>query len=439
MKNGAGIKNNLDNISMELTQEEKDILAGKHGKCMQKILKIIVKNGDLFGAKRLVPLDAPIHVVTSMGMSGLDAVFNMYDEFIKAGIKTKQAFTVDPRPVDYENVECTDDQKYVFEKLYGNQERYEEQLKRLGLKNEKSFTCTPYMSEVGSIPQKGQMIAWTESSAIVYANSVLGARTNRNSAIIELLCGIAGKAPEFGFLTDEGRRAQWVVEVKTLEIPNPYLLGTAIGKKVIEDVPYIKGLDKFLGTKLDDTVKDYLKDMGAGTASNGAVGLYHVENLTPEAADLGRDLLIEGYQTYYIDEAELDRVMKSLPMMWKNENANPEICLIGCPHLSLNQIFYWQRKICTALKKARKKKIAIRVILCAAADVLAKFKEDKKAHLELTDCGVKLTSLCPTMYMTNPETAKHPAITNSTKLGVFTTSRFFMEDQILDAIVHGLI
>ncbi len=431
--------NNMEGIRMELTREEKDILEGRQGEIMQKILKIVVINGELFGAKRLVPLEAPIHVVTSMGMTGLDAVFNMYDEFIKAGIKTKLPFTVDPRPIDYENVECTDEQKAVFSKLYGNQEKYEKQLKQLGLKSDNGFTCTPYMPEVGHIPKKGQKIAWTESSAIVYANSVLGARTNRNSAIIELFCGIVGRAPEFGFLTDEGRRAHWIVEVKTSKKPNPYLLGAAIGKKVVEDVPYIIGLDKFIGTTIDEKVRDYLKDMGAGTASNGAVGLYHVENVTPEAVDLGRSLLREDIKTYVIDDAELDRFHKSLPIMWKDPNANPDLCLLGCPHLSLNQMYDWKNKIVEGLKKAGKSKVAIRTIFCAAGDVIAKFKEDENAYNELMDSGVKLTYLCPTMYMTNPETSKHPVITNSTKLGVFTTSRFLEEDKVLNAIVNGTI
>ena len=89
--------------------------------------------------------------------------------------------------------------------------------------------------------------------AVVYANSVLGARTNRNSGILELLSGIVGKTPEFGFITDEGRRAKWLVEVKTSKLPTAQVLGSAIGMKVIEEVPYIVGLDKLLGTEMNNT------------------------------------------------------------------------------------------------------------------------------------------------------------------------------------------
>ncbi|MBT2658360.1 DUF521 domain-containing protein [Bacillus sp. ISL-18] len=153
-----------------------------------------------------------------------------------------------------------------------------------------------------------------QKRAVVYANSVICAKSNRNSGVIELLCGILGKTPEFGFLTQEGRCAQWLVEVKTTKTPNPMLLGSAIGMKVVGDNPYITGLDQLLGTELNNTMKDYLKDMGAATASNGAVGLYHVENVTPEAIEQGRDLLVEGFKTYVIDDEELDRVMASYPV-----------------------------------------------------------------------------------------------------------------------------
>ena len=92
---------------------------------------------------------------------------------------------------------------------------------------------------------------------------MIGARCNRNSGILELMSNILGYVPEFGLLTDEGRKADWIIEVKCQNMPEPQLLGSAIGFKCVEDVPYIRGLDKWLGTELTQTVKDYLKDMGA--------------------------------------------------------------------------------------------------------------------------------------------------------------------------------
>jgi predicted aconitase len=293
------------------------------------------------------------------------------------------------------------------------------------------------MPEVGNIPSNGHILSWAESSAVVFANSVLGARSNRNSGLIELLCGIVGKTPEFGFLTDEGRCAQWLIEVKTSKVPTATVLGSAIGMKVVGDVPYIVGLDKFIGTELDSNTKDYLKDMGAATASNGAVGLYHVENVTPEAIEHGRELLEEGYQTYVIDDNEIQRVINSYPVLWEDKDAEPAFCFIGCPHLSLNQIYTWNNAISEALKKAGKNRIAIKTILSAAPPVIEKFKEDKEAYAALTAHGVNLTFTCPVMYMNNPESSKKPIITNSNKMRTYSTARFFENNDILNMIVNG--
>lgn len=421
---------------MELTAEELDILKGKHGETLRKAMESVVLYGETFGAKRLVPIDEPVHLVTSFGIPLLTPVFDKMDQLIEANLRTEKPFTVDPRPLDYENVKCNILEKLVFKIMYGKQEEYEKQLKKVGLKDSKAFTCTCYLDEVGNIPKKGDILAWAESSAVIYANSVIGARTNRNSGIIELLSGIIGKTPEFGFIEDEGRKATWLVQLRVSKLPNPQLLGSAIGMKVVEDVPYIIGLDEFLGSKLNDEVKDYLKDMGAACASNGAVGLFHAENITPEAKEEGRKLLVEDYKTYIIDDEELDRIMDSYPIMWKDKDARPKLCFIGCPHLSLSQIYKWTNDIAESLKAKGKRKVSIPTILTAAPDVVDEFKNDKKAHCMLTSTGAKLTSICPLMYMNNPLCAKKPIITNSNKLRTYTTARFYLDEDILDQITQ---
>ena len=181
------------------------------------------------------------------------------------------------------------------------------------------------------LPKRGEILSWAESSAVVYANSVLGARCNRNSGIIELMGSIAGFVPEFGLLTDEGRKADWIIEIKTTKKPEAQILGSAIGMKVMEKVPYIRGLDKWIGTELNDEACAYLKDFGAATASNGSVGLYHIENLTPEAVDYGKKLLRDNAPTYIIDDAELERVKNSYPCILKDPNATPKLCFYGLP------------------------------------------------------------------------------------------------------------
>lgn len=427
----------MTDFKMELTSEEREILDGKHGEVLKKAMKSVVLYGETFGAKRLVPVSGPVHLVTSFGIPILEPVFDMMEELIDSNLRTSYPFTVDPRPLDYENVKCNILQKIVFRIMYGKQEEYEKQLKKVGIKDKNAFTCTCYLPEVGNIPKKGDILAWAESSAVVYANSVIGARTNRNSGIIELLCGIIGKAPEFGLLTDEGRKAAWLVEVKTSKLPNPQVLGSAIGMKMVEDVPYIVGLDKFLGSGINDDTINYLKDMGAASASNGAVGLYHVKNITPEAAEKERGVLSTDYKTYIIDDDEINRVINSYPVMWKDENSKPKLCFIGCPHLSLSQLYIWSEKISKAVSEKKAGRIAINTILCAAPDVVDKFKKDREAYGKLMDAGAKLTSICPLMYMNNPICAKQPVITNSNKLRTYTSARFFLDDDILNIIVSG--
>jgi predicted aconitase len=361
----------------------------------------------------------------------------MLDELIAANLKTNRPFTINPRPVDFENIPVGPLKRMVFKIMYGRQQEYERQLARVGLKDSNAFSCTCYMDEVGNIPKQGDVLAWAESSAVVYANSVLGARTNRNSSGIELLCGIIGKAPLFGFLTDAGRRADWLVVLKTMKKPEAQILGSAIGMKVTADVPSIRGLDRFLGTRIDAGVRDYLKDMGAAAASNGAVGLFHVEGLTPEAKKKGKALLKKGYKTYIIDDAELERVHREYPVMWKNRNAKPKICLIGCPHLSRAQLDQWLVDFESALKKAGKKRVGMRTVLLAAPDVADAFRADKNAYERFIRAGLTLSSICPLMYMNNPLCAREPAVTCSNKLRTYTTARYFTESDILGIAVDG--
>jgi hypothetical protein len=428
----------MQKYSLQLTDEEKEILAGKQGETMRKALESVVLYGQIFGAEHLAPIGGSVHLVTSFGIPLLKPVFSLVDELIAAGLKTAKPFTVDPRPMDFQNVPVNILEKFIFKKImYGKQAQYEEQLRKVGLKDDKSFTCTCYMDEVGNIPRKGQILAWAESSAVVYANSVLGARTNRNSGLLELLCGITGRAPVFGLLTDEGRKADWLIEVKTKSLPEAQILGSAIGMKVMEEVPFVTGLTSFLGEELNQRVKDYLKDMGAAAASNGAVGLYHIEDLTPEALELSRGLLKSGYKTYVIDDAELKRVRDSYPLMWKNPAARPKVCFIGCPHLSLRQIYEWLEHFETELKSSGKKKLAVTTIMTAAPAVADAFRNDKVSYSRLTGIGARLTSICPLMYMNNPLCAKKAVMTNSNKLRTYTTARYFTDAETARIAVEG--
>jgi predicted aconitase len=424
---------------MRLTQEEQDILEGKQGEVMAKVMRTVVRYGEVFGAERMLPLDRPIHVVTSMGMAGLDAVFDMMDELIAAGIKTKLPFTADPKPYDFEALPYHEDIKRSLLALYANQGRYETQLKELGMKGDEYYSCTAaYLPELGTPPKEGDILSWAESSAAVYANSVIGARTNRNSGIIELFGGIVNRAPEFGYLTNEGRRATWLVELKTETLPNAQLLGSAIGIRVVGDVPFIVGLDRFLGSAVTDHVRGYLKDLGAAAASNGAVGMFYVENLTPEAKKQGRAALKEGYQTYMIDDQVLSDTMANYPILWKDLGIEASICVVGCPHLSLMQIYEVYEKVAEELKNAGKDKVRMRTVLTAAPGAIAKFKADQPTFTNFTRIGLSLSHACPVMHMNSSVAASYPMMTSSNKLRTYSTARFFLDDEIVRRLVYGL-
>jgi len=420
---------------MELTLEQKEILEGKQGPVMAKIMETLVMFGDIFHAPRLVKVTHDDgHLVTSFGIKLLKPLFSTMQQINDAGIVTKGKFTVDPRPIDYENVKCNLLEKLIFSKImYAKQEMYEGQLMKAGLKDKNAFTCVSYLPEIGNTPKEGDILSWAESSAVVFANSVLGARCNRNSGMLDLFGSIIGYVPEFGLLTDEGRKAKWKVIVKTTKKPEAQILGSAIGMKVMEDVPYVIGLDKWIGNEINDENTGYLKDFGAATASNGAVGLYHIDGLTPEAKKLGEKLLREDVQEYIIDDDELERIYASYPVMWKKPQKQGNLVFIGCPHLTFAQLNRWTDAIVAGLKENGRKKVKVRTIMTTAPDIAEKFKATPK-YQELLNTGVKLTTICPLMYTNNPLTKFRRIYTSSNKLRTYSTARYAKDQEILDFI-----
>ena len=416
---------------MQLTKEQQAILDGEKGQTLAKVMKTLVMYGDAFEAEKMVPVTSEYnHLVTSFGLGVMSPVYDLSQQLINEGVKSGQKFSVDPRPLD-KNVPANLLQKLVFNKfMYNKQDFYEDQLQKLGLMNKDAFTCACYMDQVGNKPKQGDVLSWAESSAVVYANSVLGARCNRNSGIIDLMGSIVGYVPYFGLLTDEGRRAQWIVKIETTKKPEAQLLGSAIGMKVMEDVPYIIGLSDWIGDELTDSACTYLKDFGAATASNGAVGLYHIDNLTPEAKQQGKSLIKEGAREYVITDEELERVKNNYPMIWKDPNATPKLCFMGCPHMSLEQLKNWTDKVEESLKKHGNKKVVIPTVFTAAPAVLEKFNQTEYAS-RLKATGVITSYICPLMYMNNPLCAKMPVITSSNKLRTYTTARYYTDDEIL--------
>ena len=422
---------------MYLTDEQQAILNGSKGETMAKVMKTLVMYGETFCADKMVPVTSEYnHLVTSFGLKMMKPVFQLMQQLIDAGAISSQKFSVDPRPVD-KNVPANFLQNFIFNNImYATQESYEGQLQELGLMNEDAFTCACYLDQVGNKPKKGDVLSWAESSAVVYANSVLGARCNRNSGIMDIMGSIAGYVPNFGLLTDEGRKATWIVKIETTKKPEAQLLGSAIGMKVMEDVPYITGLSKWLGEDLNDEACAYLKDFGAATASNGAVGLYHVANLTPEAVELGESLIADGAKEFTITDAVLEETQANYPVMWKNPDAQPKLCFVGCPHMSLQQLKDWTVAVEKGLKAAGNKKVLIPTVFTTAPAVKKEFEQTEYAA-RLKATGVILSYICPLMYMNNPLCTSMPVMTSSNKRRTYTTARYYTEDEILAKITRG--
>lgn len=425
---------------MKLTKKERAVLEGKLGKTAQKAMETLVRYGEALEAERLVEIEWGGHFAIPFALPGVGPSLAMLDELAEAGLRTRLPFTLDPRaPLDFENLSVTREQEGRFREMLRDQPAYDSRMLQLGLRDPDAYTCTPYLPEVGNIPPMGAVLAWSESSCVVFANSVLGARTNRNSTVLDLLSNFLGKTPLTGFLIDAGRLASWVIDVDVSKKPNPQLLGAAIGAAVLEDVPYITGLDRFLKPPSDAESRDFLKEMGAAAASIGAVGLYHVENVTPEALEKGRKLVKPDSRRKVITDSDLDVLFASYPVMWADPKAKPRKCFIGCPHLSLQELRRWEKEIREALAAAGRDRLAVETILCAAPQVIREFKADAEASRSLAASGAKLSGTCPEAYMNNLLCAREAIVTNSNKFRAFTPARMFLDRDLLEVMVTGEI
>jgi predicted aconitase len=426
---------------IKLTKEEQDILDGKQGEVLAKVMKTVVAYGNAFGADKLVDLGGNPHSVLLFGSSPVQPIVDILNDCADAGLKTYAPYTMDPRPYDFDNVETEPEYQYKLQKLYSIQRDLEMVHLRLGAKNNNYWSCTCYYKEVGNAPPAGTNLCWSESSAVNFANSGLGCRSNRNPGGVDVLCNILGKAPHFGLMTDEGRKAKWLIDVRLDKEPQWSLLGGAIGMKVMEDVPYITGISQWLDNGVTDHSIGKLKDMGASTASNGAVGLYHVEDVTPEVKQQGRDLLADGYQTYVIDEAELERVQKNYPNTWAKKDAKPTRAFVGCPHNSFNQLYEWGLKISQALEQRSQDQLKVPLYLFCSNLVRDHFMDEHpELAMQMKRLGAIFSNTCPLMFAGVPGiTEKEFFVTNSNKTRVYSNSRFFKDDAILEIVVSGEI
>jgi predicted aconitase len=426
---------------MTLTPEEQDILDGKQGDAKAKVMKTVVAFGNAFGATHLVDLGGAPHSSVFNAPPFMQSIIDVFKTCADEGLKSYAPFTINPRPFDLYNVQTQPEEMAMVFKGYPLQPQLDEVLMRIGARGMNSRSCACYLSEVGNAPPPETNVAWAESSAVNFGNSVLGIRTNRNAGGMELLCALVGKAPYFGLMTDEGRMATWIIDVKTTKEPDWGVLGAAIGIKVVEDVPYIVGIDKYFGGEITKENMHKLKAMGSSTAANGAVGLYHVENVTPDAKKKGRDLLVEGYQTYVVDDAELDNMYNNFPNLWSEPDAKPNLCFIGCPHNTYHEILTWGQNVTKELKKRGQDKLKVPMHLFVSIPVRNHLLDEHPVLVrDMKRAGMSFSNMCAMMFTgLKGYNENHFAVTNSNKSRKYSSARYFPDDVLIEIVMTGEI
>jgi predicted aconitase len=298
---------------MELTSDEQDMAAGKYGKATQKAMEILVTLGEIYGAKRLID-------ITSVQIAGVS-----YANLNEPGLewladmaidgKVRVFTTLNPAGMDLEEWKKLG----ISEEFAKNQHRVVEAFGKMGVIT--TCSCTPYL--YGNLPHYGQHIAWSESSAVCYANSVLGARTNREGGPSALSAALVGKTPEYGFHLYENRQPTVKVEVKT-KIEGTFqfgALGKILGDRLGKKISYITGIPK--------ASVEELKSFCASYATYGGVALFHMEDITPDRVEK------IPTETTEVNEDDLNKAIADL-----NEDTEIDFISLGCPHASLAELEY---------------------------------------------------------------------------------------------------
>ena len=299
---------------MHLTKEEEKILDGEEGEVLERLFRLLVRLGDIYGAEKMIPVGS-VQVAGVSYKSVGDPGLAFLEDMASKGAKVKVLTYLNPAGMDLENWE-----KLGFpEDFAKNQIRVMDAFKKMGIVV--TSTCTPYLA--GNLPRFREHIAWSESSAVSFSNSVIGARTNREGGPSALAAAICGRTPNYGLHLWEKRQPTVKIDVDVdLNFSSDFgSLGYFVGKQVKNKIPYFTGIK--------DANTDQLKALGAAMAASGAVALYHVENLTPEADLVEKD----GLETINVSKKELDETYEKL-----NSGKDPDIVILGCPHASLREI-----------------------------------------------------------------------------------------------------
>ncbi|MFX0187039.1 MAG: aconitase X [Candidatus Hodarchaeota archaeon] len=304
-------------IIIKLELEEKDMLEGKHGKAAQKSMEILTTLGEIFDAECMVD----VHSVQIAGVSYAnlgEAGLEFLNEMAEDG-NVRVLTTLNPAGMDRQNWQALG----IDEEFAKNQNSAIDAFAKMGIIT--TCSCTPYL--IGNTPHYGQHIAWAESSAVCYSNSVIGARTNREGGPSALAAALTGKTPKYGYHIDENRHGQILVKINApVKGTDEFgVLGKIIGDKLVElgkKIPHITGIPSA-------TVEE-LKSFCASIATYGGTALFHMEQITPEYKEYPKpsDVVFE------INQEDLDNTRAELI----DDDLEIDFVSIGCPHASIHEI-----------------------------------------------------------------------------------------------------
>ncbi|HYW01145.1 MAG TPA: aconitase X catalytic domain-containing protein [Candidatus Acidoferrum sp.] len=306
---------------MYLTNAEEQLLSGESGEVLERMFRLLVSLGDIYGADRMIPVGSAQVAGVSYKSIG-DPGVEFLEDYANKGAVAKIVTFLNPAGMDIE-----DWQELKIPPAFAEKQlRIMNAFKKMGIVV--SATCTPYLA--GNLPRFAEHIAWSESSAISFSNSAIGARTNREGGPSALAAALCGVTPNYGLHLSENRKPGVLVNVSARLEDNADFgaLGYVVGKKVKNNIPYFQGIP--------DADTDQLKALGAAMAASGAVALYHIENLTPEA----HLMKTEGLEKISVDEKDLQDTFSKL-----STGKEPDIVILGCPHSSLKEIMTISQKL----------------------------------------------------------------------------------------------
>ncbi|MCK5417456.1 MAG: aconitase X catalytic domain-containing protein, partial [Desulfobacterales bacterium] len=305
---------------MRLTDEEKRILDGQQGGAAQMALAVLVDLGELFGAEELIKV-AQVHIDATLYM--VDAGLEFAERIAALGGEVGVPTSLNPSAIDLRQWEAYRVPPEILTKHKRLEAAY------LKMRAMPTWTCAPYQN--GIIPRFGQQIAWGESNAIAFANSIIGARTNRYADLMDICAAIIGKVPKFGLHLAENRKATILIRLKGISAQMfangaiyP-LLGYLLGEMAGDQVAAITGIPP-------DAKIDSLKGFCAAAASSGAVGLFHMVGITPEAQTLEMCLHQSKPQSVFDITPKL--IKKAEDRLWTVKGDAVDLIVSGCPHYS---------------------------------------------------------------------------------------------------------